>query len=426
MILLSAILYGMGVAILLLQPIRNQRLKDFFIQGIVLFSIPLSVFRLIEYASISIWAFPLTLMVARFGGDEFLVMLKDIENQEDIELVCKGLMRIFDKPFHIREHEFFVTGSAGVAVFPSDGDNVDTLIKNADIAMYEAKAKGKNQFAICTEHMKDDVERDMILSNHLFRAIERNELKLVYQPQINIKSGEIDGIEALLRWEHPKYGNVSPGIFVPIAEKSGAINQIGEWVLKEACIQNKKWHDLDVYHGKIAVNVSVVQFSNIKLWKRFDAIIQSTGLPHQYVELEITESVAAKGDGVFDILEKCRALGMSIAIDDFGTEYSSLSRIKIMPIDKVKIDMQFVHGMETNDKDKAIVKVIINMAKSLNLEVIAEGVETDTQLEILRYNACDYSQGYHHYKPMRAEEVEKIFPEHKAVCADVKCYHYTS
>ena len=346
---------------------------------------------------------------ARFGGDEFLIMLDNIENEKNISDIANKIMDTFKRPFIIDEHEFFITGSAGIAVYPRDGEDGETLVKNADIAMYRAKANGKNKYVMCTENMKEEVKKNMTISNHLFRARERGELMVYYQPQINLQTGKIIGLESLLRWNHPTFGMIPPNVFIPLAEKNGSINSIGEWVLRTACNQNKAWQDMGLLYARIAVNLSVIQFNDPLIVEKVDKILKETGLSPKHLELEITESIAVKENkNVVDILDRLKKLGVSISIDDFGTEYSSLSRLKTLPIDRIKIDMQFIHGIEGNEKDQAITKIIINLANSLNLEVIAEGVETKGQMEFLNQKMCDEAQGYYYYKPMPAEELEEI------------------
>ena len=249
----------------------------------------------------------------------------------------------------------------------------------------------------------------MALSNSLYRAQERDELILHYQPQVNIDTGKIVGLEALLRWKHPKMGMIPPNVFIPLAEKNGMINSIGLWVLETAVKQNKKWQDMGFPHLRMAVNLSIAQFTNPNFAKDVDQILRDTGMNPKYLELEITESIATRqAESSANILNRLKELGVSVSIDDFGVEYSSLNRLKLLPIDRIKIDMQFIHGIEVSEKDKAIIKVIINLANSLGLEVLAEGVETDTQLKFLSKNMCHDVQGYYFYKPHSIMEIEKI------------------
>ncbi|MBP7331492.1 MAG: EAL domain-containing protein [Firmicutes bacterium] len=347
--------------------------------------------------------------VARFGGDEFLIIIDNISDSRHIAKIAGNIMGLFEKPFILNDQEFFITSSAGVAVYPYDGEDPVTLIKNADIAMYKAKSRGKNQYVLCTADMKEDMLKNMMLSNSLYRAQERNELAVYYQPQVRLHTGQITGLEALLRWKHPELGMVPPGVFVPLAEKSGLIHSIGEWVLKTAISQNKKWQDMGLPHLRMAVNLSVSQFNNPRIVDSIDSILKGTGLSPEYLEIEITESIANKeAKHTTDVLNRLKKLGVSLSIDDFGTEYSSLNRLKMLPIDRIKIDMQFIHGIEGGEKDQAITKVIINLAKSLGLEVLAEGVETAPQLAFLSQRMCDDVQGYYYYKPMPAAEIEKL------------------
>jgi EAL domain-containing protein (putative c-di-GMP-specific phosphodiesterase class I) len=247
------------------------------------------------------------------------------------------------------------------------------------------------------------------ISNDLYGALDRNELVVYYQPQIDLLTGEITGVEALLRWLHPTRGIIPPGVFIPIAEKNSLIYGIGEWVLRQSCIQNKEWQDMGLPKINMSVNLSSLQIINPTIVENIQMIIEETGLEPKYVELEITEGISISNtDHVLNFLNKLKSTGVSIAIDDFGTEYSSLSRLKWLPVDRIKIDMQFVQGIETDEKDRAIIEVIINLAKSLGLNVLAEGVETKEQLEFLKQKKCDHVQGYYYYKPMPANEIEKI------------------
>ncbi len=347
--------------------------------------------------------------VSRFGGDEYMIMLNNIKDEEDISRIADKVLSIFAKPFIIQGQEFFVTGSLGISVYPIDGEDPKTLIKNADTAMYQAKSKGKNRYAFCTSSMKTEVEKNLTISNDLFYALDRNQFSVHYQPQMDLSNKHITGLEALLRWEHPKLGMIPPKVFIPIAEKNGSINNIGDWVLRTACLQNKKWQDMGLSNFKIGVNLSAIQFRNPNISYQIERILNETGLDPKYLELEITESIAIKeADFVVRALNKLKEIGVSIAIDDFGTEYSSLSRLKNLPIDRIKIDMEFIHGIENNEKDKAITTIIINLAKSLGLNVLAEGVETAPQVEFLNQKMCEYVQGYYYHKPMPADRMEKI------------------
>ncbi len=352
--------------------------------------------------------------VARFGGDEFLIIVNGLRSQEDIENIGERIMDVFSDVFTVEEQEFIVTASAGIAVYPEDGENSESLMKNAEITMYEAKLKGKNQYAICSEEIKKEVERDLELVRDLSHALEREEFTIHYQPQVELKTAKIIGLEALLRWEHPVKGMVSPGEFIPLAEKNHLINSIGEWVFEAACRQNKKWQEMGLGDFRMAINLSAVQMIDPKIVEKLETIIEKTGIDPKCIELEITEGVAIQeADHVIRVLNRLKELGVSIAIDDFGTEYSSFTRLKALPIDQIKIDMQFIQGIEENKKDRAITRVIIKLAKSLGMSVLAEGVETKEQLDYLKEKECDCVQGYYYYRPMPAEELEKILAKEK-------------
>ncbi len=347
--------------------------------------------------------------VSRFGGDEFLIMLNDITAIKDIETVVKKIIRQFELPLFIGDQEFNITASVGISVYPMDGMDKDTLIKNADIAMYKAKNNGKNQFVFCSEEMKEEMQQTTILTNNLYHALEKNELNIVYQPQVSIETGKVIAVEALVRWNHPELGIISPAIFIPFAERTGLIISIGEWILKETCRQNKLWQEMGLPPVRLAVNVSVNQLLNSDFVNTVKKVLEETGLESQYLELEITENIAIQeSEFIIHVLSDLKALGVSLAIDDFGIEYSSLSRIKMLPVDRLKIDMHFTKGILNNEKDRIIVDVIIKLAKDLNLKVIAEGVEKEAQFNYLSQKMCDEVQGYYFYKPLSRDNMEEV------------------
>ena len=347
--------------------------------------------------------------VARFGGDEFVILLNQLSNENDAIKIMDKIMSNLKKPLVMYGQELFVTVSAGMALYPQNGEDSDTLIKNADNAMYMAKDLGKNRYLVCSPEMEDQVAEKVMLANNLHRALERNQLMVYYQPQINIETKKIVGFEALLRWSLPDKGMISPATFIPIAEQNGLINPIGAWVLETACRQNKLWQDQGHTGLRMAVNISVLQLNNPRFTQQVEDILKRTGLSAEYLELEITESaVSNNAVSMLDILTSLKALGVSISIDDFGIEYSSLSRLKYLPIDRMKIDIHFIRGIEGDEKDREITKVIINLAKSMKLKVIAEGVETENQLDFLSQWLCDEVQGFYYYKPMPAEEIDQI------------------
>lgn len=348
-------------------------------------------------------------IVSRFGGDEFLIMISQVSRLADILAEADKIMEAVKRPIRIRNQEFFVTASMGIAVYPIDGDCADELVKNADLAMYASKQRGKNMYSLCSTDMKKDIMLNVELTNDLYHALERNEFLLYYQPQINSKNGEITGMEALLRWNHSKKGMVPPSKFILVAEKTGLINPIGQWVLRTACRQNKLWQDMGLPKLRMAVNLSIAQFMSPNLIGMVKEILEETGLEPHYLELEVTESIASNGvEYTINKLSELKELGVSITMDDFGTEYSSLSRIKVLPVDRIKIDGQFIHGITRSPKDEGIIKVIVQLGKSLDLEVLAEKVETVEQLEFLQKNHCDYIQGFYYHRPMPAADIEKI------------------
>lgn len=348
-------------------------------------------------------------MVSRFGGDEFLIQLAGMDRVEDIRDIADTIRKSISQPVTIRGHEFFITASAGIAVYPEDGETTEELIKNADLAMYASKEQGKNQFTFCSSAMKEKVLQKTQLTHSLYRALDRNEFMLYYQPQVSVATREIVGLEALVRWNKPDWGMVSPATFIPLAEQTGLILPIGQWVLETACRQNKQWQEMGLPPVRMAVNLSMVQFQDRNLLNIVDRTLQETGLESKYLELEVTESTAADGeDAVIQVLHQLKELGISLSIDDFGSGYSSLSRLKTLPVDRLKIDMQFVRGISKGNEDEAIAKTIIQLAKNLKLHVIAEGVETESQVEFFNQYKCDEIQGYFFYKPMPASEIERI------------------
>ncbi len=347
--------------------------------------------------------------VSRFGGDEFLIMFNNISSIGDITYLADKIMESFKAPIIIKEQEFFITASIGISTFPQDGEDAESLLKNADMAMYISKEQGKNTYTLSTPILKDDILKKIKLTNHLYRALENNELEIYYQPQIDLYTKKIIGLEALLRWNHPEIGRISPQVFIPLAEQTGLINSIGEWVLRTACTQNVAWQTQGFEPLRMAVNLSAEQFKSNSLITKVKDILIETALDPKYLELEITESIAVKGHtNIIQMLNQLKELGVSISIDDFGTEYSSLHRLKMLPIDRIKMDMNFVQSISKSSKDDAIVRIIIQLAQSLELKVIAEGVETKSQLDFLSNQICDEIQGYYYYKPMPAVEIEKI------------------
>jgi diguanylate cyclase (GGDEF)-like protein len=352
--------------------------------------------------------------VARIGGDEFLIIIQNIGDKQAVEVCLDKIISKFKEPFNLNNYELYITPSIGVVVYPTDGENTETLIKNADIAMYKAKERGGNSFEFCTPFLKNSVIEEMKLANDLYRALERNELEVFYQPQVKAKSGEIIGLEALVRWNNRELGLLNPEGFIAITERTGLIIPIGEWVARTACAQNKTWQDEGLANIPVAVNLSVNQLQNPKMVEQIIAILNETGLNPKYLDLEISESAGMKEPGaVLETLKQLKNLGVSISIDDFGTKYSSLFYLKQLPIDKIKIAMCFIQGINVSDTDEAIIKAIITLAKTLGLSIIAEGVETREQLEFLGKQGCDDIQGYYFYKPMPKKAIEEIMKKNQ-------------
>ena len=347
--------------------------------------------------------------VVRLGGDEFTIILPNISKAGDAAFVAQKILDTLAEPFLLSQQELHITSSIGISLYPNDGKNTQTLIKNADIAMYRAKDLGKNNYQFYTADMNSRALESITMENALRHALERDELLLHYQPQVDIRSGRIVGMEALLRWSHPEFGLVSPAKFIPIAEETNLIIPIGEWVLRTACAQGKRWRDQGLPVWRMAVNLSARQFRQRDLLRQVGGILRETGFDPHHLELEITESLLMQGAGqTIEILEEFDAMGIHLSLDDFGTGYSSLSYLKRFPIDTVKIDRSFVRDIHTDPNDAALASAIIAMAHSLRLSVIAEGVETEEQLAFLRERECNEYQGYYFSKPLPAGEIEQL------------------
>jgi diguanylate cyclase (GGDEF)-like protein/PAS domain S-box-containing protein len=343
--------------------------------------------------------------VARLGGDEFLIVLTSVKDIPGAAAAGERLMDAMTAEFVVQGHPLMVNCSLGISIFPEHGTNDETLIRNADAAMYSAKDYGRNNFQFFTQDMNAELVERLTLESSLRLALEKKELFLVYQPQMEIATGRITGLEALLRWQHPELGLVPPDQFIRIAENSGLIVPIGEWVLRTACSQARKWQDEGLPAVPVAVNVSAVQFRQEGFRKMIDRVLRETGLAPQYLELELTESLLlSNADMTLSVLRGLKAMGLKLAIDDFGTGYSSFSYLKHFPVSKLKIDRSFVRDVAVNPDDAAITTAIISMAKSLSLKVIAEGVEDEAQLIFLRAHQCDEIQGYYFSKPLAPEE----------------------
>ena len=344
--------------------------------------------------------------IARLGGDEFLVVLTDVKDIHGAAIASERLMDAMTPQFVIQDHLLDVSCSLGISIFPDHGADCDTLIKNADAAMYGAKEYGRNNFQFFTAGMNAQVVERLTLENRLRLALGKRELFLMYQPQMEIVTGNITGLEVLLRWQHPDLGLVPPSKFIPIAENSGLIMSLGEWVLRTACGQARKWQDEGLPPISVAVNISAVQFRQEGFCDLIRRILHDTGLAPQCLELELTESLLlADADVTVAVIGELRAIGVTLAIDDFGTGYSSFSYLRQFRVSKLKIDRSFIRDVAVDPDDAAIAAAIISMAKILRLKVIAEGVEDEAQISFLRSHQCDEIQGYYFSKPLPADKV---------------------
>jgi diguanylate cyclase (GGDEF)-like protein len=348
--------------------------------------------------------------VARLGGDEFGIILDDLRDVKFVAVVARKILQALSKPILIQEYELYATSSIGISLYPDDSEEEDELLRCADTALYRAKDAGKNNYQYYTSDMNTRAFEFLLMESGLRKALDNDELVVFYQPLINLKNNKLIGMEALLRWQHPEKGMISPGDFIPLAEETGLIEPIGEWVLRAACIQNKKWQDAGYPPVKVSVNMSARQFSKKNVVEMIDNILKEIGLSPEYLGIEITESVIMQDvKSTISKLKKMNKMGISLSIDDFGTGYSSLSYLKLFPIDNLKIDRSFVFNITSDSTDAAIAASVILLAHSMNLKVVAEGVETKEQLEVLRQQGCDIVQGFLFSKPLAAEEFVPFF-----------------
>ncbi|CAI6085665.1 EAL domain-containing protein [Cohnella sp. JJ-181] len=349
--------------------------------------------------------------VFRMGGDEFIFLFHGLNDAKEVTQIGKRIIDLFDTAFTINGSKFHVTASIGIAIYPNDGTDAETFMVYADNAMYKSKSKGRNNYTLFDANMKShSKEKDKLsLEVSLRRALENKEFILYYQPQVDIINKKIIGAEALLRWNSPEYGIVAPAAFIPILEENGLISQVGEWVLNEVCDQSKRWVERGFPKFRIAVNLSSQQFLKDNLVEVISHIINENGMDPHYLELEITETMTMDVERAINVLGQLNALGVRISIDDFGTGYSSLNYLKKFPIHTLKIDQSFVRDIMFDKNDLNIVSTIISMAHNLNLDVVAEGVETKDQLDFLQMKKCDIVQGYYFSKPLSVEDFEKSF-----------------
>ncbi len=354
-------------------------------------------------------------IVGRLGGDEFIILIEEVSNLNQVATLAQRVLSAAMKPMVILGEECRVTASIGISVYPSDGDDEQTLMRNADMAMYFAKEEGKNNFQFYSQNTQSQAFERLSIETNLRKALERNELYLEYQAKMNFKTGAITGVEALLRWKNPILGLVTPTQFIPVAEETGMIVPIGRWVIKTACAQNIAWQRQGLPPVRMAVNLSLRQLMDDKLLEDITAALNDSGMAPNLLEMEITESmVMYKPERLIEALTKIKNMGVRLALDDFGTGYSSLAHVKQFPIDTLKIDRSFIRNLSQNSEDKAIIEAIIAMGKTLSLNVVAEGVETMAQDEFLREHICDEMQGYYFSKPVAPDQFADLLRKNSA------------
>ncbi len=347
--------------------------------------------------------------VARIGGDEFIILLTSVSGRSDVSMLAEKILKTLTAPFKLRDHELYITTSLGACMCPEDGQDTDDIIKKADIAMYHAKSMGRNNVQFYNLGMDQNASRRFVISNSLRRGLEKHEFRVYYQPKVDISSGRIVAIEALVRWEHPELGLLSPVEFIQLAEENGLIMQLGEWVLRESCLQNVMWQSAGILDLRVAVNLSGYQLQHSALLATIRRVLQETGMSPDHLELEVTESVIMQNaDFAVSILSALSDLGIHISIDDFGTGYSSLAHLKRFSVNTLKIDKSFVREVDLSSTDAAIATAIIAMGNSLNLNVIAEGVETQSQYDFLKLNNCDQVQGFLFCRPLPPDELIEL------------------
>ncbi|SFL78549.1 bifunctional diguanylate cyclase/phosphodiesterase [Salibacterium qingdaonense] len=344
--------------------------------------------------------------IARQSGDEFVAVLPNATQYQAVH-TAQSLIQSLKRSFLVENHELFVTASIGISIYPQNGRSAEELIQYADTAMYQSKSNGQNQYCFFTPDMNEEVSKKLLLESDLRKGLKEGQFQLYYQPQVSVASGEVKGYEALIRWEHPEYGMVSPGDFIPLAEETGLIIPLGRWVLEEACRQMMAWIKDGGGVLRMSVNISAIQFQQPDFVQIVKDILAETGLPPAYLELEMTETIVQDTTQSIPVMKEIRDMGVKISLDDFGTGYSSLSYLKDFPLNTLKIDKSFIDNMEQGSREKAIVDAIIHMAHRLEFNVIAEGIENEAQLQLLSGEACEEYQGYYYSPPLPSSKIEK-------------------
>ena len=345
----------------------------------------------------------------RWGGDEFTIILENIDNLDDVSTIAERIIKGMSSPISIAKQELVITTSTGIAVYPNDSDSAEALIKNADAAMYHAKGSGRNRYEFYTPEMNARAKERLELESGLQKALQNEEFILHYQPKYGASTQKLVGVEALLRWQHPSYGLVMPDRFIPALEENGLINAVGEWVLRTACAQNKMWQEQGFAPVTVSVNISAVQFRSPQLIDSVARVLDETQLESRYLELELTESMfISNTEAAINTMYRLKDLGVSLSIDDFGSGYSSLSYLKRFPVDYLKIDRSFIKDIENSNKDAAITNAITVLAHSLNMKIVAEGVESQGQLDYLKSQGCQELQGFLFSRPVPAQEISEL------------------
>ena len=347
--------------------------------------------------------------VARLGGDEFAIIIEDMKDRQEIVDKVQGLIKYLRRPWVIDKQEFFISHSIGIAVYPEDGDNLSTLLKNSDVAMYFVKKNMKDNYCFYLPEIQEKNSKKIKMINDLRRAIDNKEFNLLYQPIINLNSGKIIGVEALIRWSHPIKGIISPMEFIPLAEENGLIHDIERWVLETALMQKKQWEDMGYPEIKMSVNISGKSVTRDGFINEIKDLLSKIKVKNDNIQFEVTETALMEDlDASIKVLREIRDMNIKIALDDFGTGYSSLTYIKKLPIDIVKLDKDFIRNISEIEEEEVIVDYVIKLTHQLNFKIVAEGIEKKEHLEFLKLNSCDYGQGYYFSKPIRKEEIEKL------------------